>query len=223
MKPAISDREGFAAFVLRMRSLGLTDQRLMSAFEATPRTAFVNGNLGNVAYGDGTLPIECGEFIEGLDLQAQLIKALDLEPGHRVLEIGTGSGFTAAVMARLSGRVLSLERYRTLVELAQQRLQALKIENTFIKHTDGRHGQVHDGPFDRIIVWGAFEAMPRQFVESAVVKRCHGGADRPARRQADDRASFQNRQPLRTAGHDAGAVPAIARGRCRRPLSRARV
>ncbi|PSH68660.1 protein-L-isoaspartate(D-aspartate) O-methyltransferase [Phyllobacterium brassicacearum] len=165
MKPALSDREGFAAFVLRMRSLGLTDQRLMSAFEATPRTAFVNGNLGNVAYGDGTLPIECGEFIEGLDLQAQLIKALDLEPGHRVLEIGTGSGFTAAVMARLSGRVLSLERYRTLVELAQQRLQALKIENTFIKHTDGRHGQVHDGPFDRIIVWGAFEAMPRQFVE----------------------------------------------------------
>ncbi len=165
MKPALSDREGFAAFVLRMRSLGLTDQRLMSAFEATPRTAFVNGNLGNVAYGDGTLPIECGEFIEGLDLQAQLIKALDLEPAHRVLEIGTGTGFTAAVMARLSGRILSLERYRTLVELAQQRLQALKIENTFIKHTDGRHGQVHDGPFDRIVVWGAFEGMPRQFVE----------------------------------------------------------
>ena len=78
----------------------------------------------------GTLPIECGEFIEGLDLQAQLIKTLDLEPTHRVLEIGTGTGFTAAVMARLAGRVLSLERYRTLVELAQQRLQALKIENT---------------------------------------------------------------------------------------------
>lgn len=165
MKPALSDREGFAAFVLRMRSLGVTDQRLMSAFEATPRMAFVNGNLGNVAYGMGMLPIECGEFMEGLDLQAQLIKALDLEPTHRVLEIGTGTGFTAAVMARLAGRVLSLERYRTLADLAQQRLQALKIENAFIKHADGRLGLAHEGPFDRIIVWSAFEDLPRQYVE----------------------------------------------------------
>ncbi len=165
MKPVLSEREGFAAFVLRMRSQGLTDQRLLSAFEATPRMAFVNGNLGNVAYGEGMLPIECGEFMEGLDLQAQLINALDLEPTHRVLEVGTGTGFTSAVMARLSGRVLSLERYQTLVELAQQRLQALKIENTFVKHADGRHGLVNDGPFDRIVIWGAFESMPRQFVD----------------------------------------------------------
>ena len=89
MKVVMSEREGFAAFVLRMQALGLSDQRLISAFEATPRMAFVNGNLGNVAYGAGTLPIECGEFIEALDLQAQLINSLDLEPTHRVLEIGT--------------------------------------------------------------------------------------------------------------------------------------
>ena len=103
MKPALSEREGFAAFVLRMRSLGMTDQRLMTAFEATSRMAFVSGNLGTLAYGDRMLPIECGEFMEGLDLQARLIKALDLEPAHRVLEIGTGTGFTAAIMARLAG------------------------------------------------------------------------------------------------------------------------
>lgn len=161
----MSEREGFAAFVLRMRGLGLNDQRLISAVEATPRMSFVGGNLGNVAYSQGSLPIECGEFIEGLDLQAQLIKALDLEPTHRVLEIGTGSGFTAAVMARLGGRILTLERYRTLVELAHQRLQALKIENCIIKHADGRLGPVHDGPFDRIIVWSAFDSMPRHFVD----------------------------------------------------------
>ncbi|MCE3520163.1 methyltransferase domain-containing protein, partial [Escherichia coli] len=94
-----------------------------------------------------------------------LIKALDLEPAHRVLEIGTGTGFTAAIMARLAGRVLSIERYRTLVELAQQRHQTLKIENIFIKHADGKLGLTHDGPFDRIVVWAAFESMPRQFVE----------------------------------------------------------
>ena len=144
MKPALSEREGFAAFVLRMRSLGMTDQRLMTAFEATSRMAFVSGNLGTLAYGDRMLPIECGEFMEGLDLQARLIKALDLEP---------------------AGRVLSIERYRTLVELAQQRHQTLKIENIFIKHADGKLGLTHDGPFDRIVVWAAFESMPRQFVE----------------------------------------------------------
>jgi protein-L-isoaspartate(D-aspartate) O-methyltransferase len=165
MNIALSEREGFAAFVLRMRGLGLTDQRLIGAFEATPRMSFVSGNLGNVAYSQGMLPIECGEFIEGLDLQAQLIRALELEPTHRVLEIGTGSGFTAAVMARLAGRVLSLDRYKTLVELAQQRIQTLKIENCFVKHADGRHGSVHDGPFDRIIVWSAFDSMPRHFVD----------------------------------------------------------
>jgi protein-L-isoaspartate(D-aspartate) O-methyltransferase len=165
MKAAMSEREGFAAFVLRMRGAGLSDQRLMSALEATPRMSFVSGNHGNAAYNRGILPIECGEFIEGLDLQAQLIKALELEPSHRVLEIGTGSGFTAAVMARLSGRVLSLERYRTLVELARQRLQALKIENCVIKHADGRLALASDGPFDRIIVWSAFDAMPRHFVD----------------------------------------------------------
>ncbi|QND53171.1 protein-L-isoaspartate(D-aspartate) O-methyltransferase [Phyllobacterium sp. 628] len=165
MKPVLSEREGFAAFVLRMRSLGLTDQRFIGAFEATPRMGFVSGNLGTVAYGDRMLPIECGEFMEGLDLQARLIKSLDLEPTHRVLEIGTGTGFTAAIMARLAGRVLSIERYRTLIELAQQRHQALKLENIFIKHADGKLGLTHDGPFDRIIVWAAFESMPRQFVD----------------------------------------------------------
>ncbi|MGH9915057.1 MAG: protein-L-isoaspartate(D-aspartate) O-methyltransferase, partial [Pyrinomonadaceae bacterium] len=72
---------------------------------------------------------------------------------------------TAAIMARLAGRVLSIERYRTLIELAQQRHQALKIENLFIKHADGKLGLTHDGPFDRIIVWAAFESMPRQFVD----------------------------------------------------------
>ncbi|MCO4316399.1 protein-L-isoaspartate(D-aspartate) O-methyltransferase [Phyllobacterium sp. 21LDTY02-6] len=165
MKPSLSEREGFAAFVLRMRSIGLTDQRLIGAFETTPRMSFVNGSLGNVAYGKGSLPIDCGEFIEGIDLQARLIKALELEPTHRVLEIGTGSGFTAAVMSRLAGRVLSLERYRTLVEAAQQRIQALKIENCILKQADGRQGSSHDGPFDRIIVWAAFETLPKPFVD----------------------------------------------------------
>ena len=86
------------------------------------------------------VPIECGEAIEGADLQAAVIAALQLEPGHRVLEIGTGSGFTAAVMARLAARVITVDRYRTLVEQAQQRFEALGITNAFARQADGRNG-----------------------------------------------------------------------------------
>jgi protein-L-isoaspartate(D-aspartate) O-methyltransferase len=108
------------------------------------------------------LPIECGEAIEGVDLQARALAALDIQPGQKVLEIGTGSGFTAALMGRLSGRVLSLERYRTLCDLARQRLEALQLGNVIVRHADGRDGAAADGPFDRIIAWAAYPELPRQ-------------------------------------------------------------
>lgn len=106
------------------------------------------------------LPIECGEAIEGADLQAAVIAALALESGHRVLEIGTGSGFTAAVMARLAGRVVTIDRYRTLVEQARMRFEALGISNVIVRQADGTVG-LNDGPFDRIVVWAAFDGVPR--------------------------------------------------------------
>jgi protein-L-isoaspartate(D-aspartate) O-methyltransferase len=106
------------------------------------------------------LPIECGEAIEGADLQAAVIAALAIEPGNRVLEIGTGSGFTAAVMARLAGRVVSIDRYKTLVEQARQRFEALGIANVVARQFDGASG-LNEGPFDRIVVWAAFDSPPR--------------------------------------------------------------
>jgi protein-L-isoaspartate(D-aspartate) O-methyltransferase len=93
-----------------------------------------------------------------------VLAALKLEPGHRVLEIGTGSGFTAAVMSSLSGRVTTVERYRKLCDHALQQFVSLKRENIMVKHADGRHG-MPGGPFDRIILWLACEEVPRHFVE----------------------------------------------------------
>ncbi|MGH6762925.1 MAG: protein-L-isoaspartate(D-aspartate) O-methyltransferase [Phyllobacterium sp.] len=165
MNHQITEREALAAFLLRQRARGVVDQRLLGAFESVPRRAFVDGLWANAAYGSRTLPIDCGEFIEGLDLQAEVIATLGLEGAHRVLEVGTGSGYTAAVMSRLAARVHSVDRYQTLIDQAKQRYEMLKIENVFLKKADGRHGLAGEGPFDRVVVWASFESMPRQFVD----------------------------------------------------------
>ena len=161
MIAGFDEREGFAAFLLRLRGKGAVPKPLIAAFEATPRPAFISGQFHSIAWTDRMLPIECGEAMEGADLQAAVITALNIEPGHRVLEIGTGSGFTAAVMARLAARVVTVDRYKTLIELAKQRFEALGITNAFARHADGSNGLVNEGPFDRIIVWAAFDALPR--------------------------------------------------------------
>ncbi|MBA8838562.1 MULTISPECIES: protein-L-isoaspartate(D-aspartate) O-methyltransferase [unclassified Ochrobactrum] len=163
-RPRLSDREGFASFVLRMRARGIDDPRLFAAIEATPRQSFLASAWSHLAYSTRTAPLDCGEYIEGIDDQARVLAALKLEPGHRVLEIGTGSGFTAAVMSSLSGRVTTVERYRKLCDHALQQFVSLKRENIMVKHADGRHG-MPGGPFDRIILWLACEEVPRHFVE----------------------------------------------------------
>ncbi|BCH25236.1 protein-L-isoaspartate(D-aspartate) O-methyltransferase [Mesorhizobium sp. L-8-3] len=159
------DREGFAAFLLRLRGNGIVTKDLVAAFEATPRRAFIPGQWQSLSWSDRMIPIECGEAIEGADLQAAVLLALDLQPGVRVLEIGTGTGFTAAVMARLAARVVTVERYKTLTELARQRFENIGLTNAFIRLADGGNGLPGEGPFDRIVVWTAFDSLPRPFVD----------------------------------------------------------
>lgn len=166
---AVDDREGFAAFMLRLRGNGVATRELVAALEATPRKAFVPGQWQSIAWSDRMIPIACGETIEGADLQAAILRALDLQPGSRVLEIGTGSGYTAAVMSRLSGRVVTVERYKTLVAQARARLEALGIQNVQVRHADGGIGLPSEGPFDRIVVWAAFESLPRAFADQLAV------------------------------------------------------
>jgi protein-L-isoaspartate(D-aspartate) O-methyltransferase len=159
------DREGFAAFMLRLRGRGGVPNSVIAAFEATPRAPFLAGHFHNLAWSDRTLPIECGEAIEGADLQAQMISALAFEPGNRVLEIGTGSGYTAAVISRLAGRVTTIDRYKTLVDQAKQRFEQFGIQNVIARQADGANGLASEGPFDRIVVWAAFDSHPRIFVD----------------------------------------------------------
>jgi protein-L-isoaspartate(D-aspartate) O-methyltransferase len=157
----VDDREGFAAFLLRLRGKGTVPKALIAAIEATPRRGFVSAPFSAIAWSDRMLPIECGEAIEGADIQAAIIAAMAVEPGHRVLEIGTGSGYSAAVLSRLVARVVTVERYKTLVEQARQRFEALGITNVIVRHADGSNGLPNEGPFDRIVVWAAFESLPR--------------------------------------------------------------
>ncbi|MEO9337049.1 protein-L-isoaspartate(D-aspartate) O-methyltransferase [Mesorhizobium sp. SB112] len=159
------DREGFAAFMLRLRGRGIVPKDLIEAFEATPRRAFLPAQWQSLAWSDRMLPIECGEAIEGTDLQAAIIAALGIESGHRVLEIGTGSGYTAAVMGRLAARVVTIERFKTLTDQAKQRFEALGITNVFARQADGSNGLASEGPFDRIVVWASFDSLPRGFVD----------------------------------------------------------
>ncbi|AGB46121.1 protein-L-isoaspartate(D-aspartate) O-methyltransferase [Mesorhizobium sp. CO1-1-7] len=157
----IDDREGFAAFLLRLRGRGTVPKALIAAFEATPRRGFLAAQYHQIAWSDRMLPIECGEAIEGADLQAAVIAALAIETGNRVLEIGTGSGYTSAVMSRLAARIVTVDRYKTLVEQARQRFEALGIGNAIVRQADGSNGLPNEGPFDRIVAWAAFDSLPR--------------------------------------------------------------
>lgn len=164
MSVADAEREGFAAFMLRMRARGITSNELFSAVENTPRGGFVPAEWRDRVWANRTVPIECGETIEPCDIQAIVTDALELGPGKRVLEIGTGSGYTGAVMSRLAERVLTIDRYKTLVEQANQRFETLGLTNVIARQADGMDG-VAEGPFDRIVVWAAFEELPRRFVD----------------------------------------------------------
>ena len=165
MNARLAEKEGFAGLFLRLRAEGLADKALLTALEQTPRTLFFSAAYSDAAYQDRLVPIDCGSFAESADLVARLIMAAAIEPGHRVLDLGTGSGFLAAVAARLAERVVTVDRYKTLVQLAQQRFGHLGLGNVVSRQADGLKGMNGEGSFDRIVATCAFDGMPRQFVD----------------------------------------------------------
>jgi protein-L-isoaspartate(D-aspartate) O-methyltransferase len=166
------EKEGFAALVLRLRAEGISDLDLLTAVEQTPRSQFVPAPLAEEAYSSRTIPIDCGAFMEGADLAVRLLHRLQVKPGHRVLEIGTGSGFMAAVMGRIAERVMTVERYRTLTTAASARMDALGLRNVIIRHADGSNGLPGEGTFDRILATAAFTTLPRFYADQLT----HGGS-----------------------------------------------
>ncbi len=157
---AEGDRDAIAGFLLRLRRLGIADHRLAQAFEAVPRRLFVPHDVRSAAYVERPLPIECGQTISAPEIVGMMTAALDVRPADRVLEIGTGSGYQTAVLARLARRVFSIDRFRTLVEAAEMRFRTLKLDNVTTLVGDGHLGWPGEGPFDRVIVTAAAERVP---------------------------------------------------------------
>ncbi|PDT02429.1 protein-L-isoaspartate(D-aspartate) O-methyltransferase [Rhizobium chutanense] len=168
MTARLAEKEGFAALVLRLRAAGISDLDLLTAVEQTQRSLFVPPQFADDAYSSRTIPIECGSFLEGVDFVVRILHHLKVKPGQRVLEIGTGSGFTAAVIGRMAERVLSIDRYKTLTSAAQKRMESLGLRNVIVRHADGSAGMQGEGTFDRILVTAAFNAMPRFYTDQLV-------------------------------------------------------
>ncbi len=147
-------------FILGLRSKGITDARVLKAMESIPREAFLEGTFQPRAYADTPLPIDCGQTISQPSVVAQMTQALDITPRCKVLEIGTGSGYQAAILAKLTRRVYTVERHRPLARIAAKRLAALDLGNVTVITGDGSLGLPEQSPFDRILLTAASEDPP---------------------------------------------------------------
>ena len=147
-------------FLFALRSKGVTDTRVLSAMEKIDRGLFVRGLFAERAYEDMPLPIACGQTISQPSVVGLMTQALDLSPRHKVLEVGTGSGYQAAVLSHLARRVYTVERHKTLVSEAKSLFEALDYSNIIPILSDGSRGLPDQAPFDRIIVTAAAEDPP---------------------------------------------------------------
>jgi protein-L-isoaspartate(D-aspartate) O-methyltransferase len=158
---AVSDR---IRLLMKLRNCGIHDGAVLSAMEAIPRELFVEDVFREHAYDDTALPIALGQTISQPTIVAKMTVALGLQPRMRVLEIGTGSGYQAAILAKLARRVYTIERHRDLLASAEQRFLQLRLTNIVTKRGDGSKGWKEAAPFDRIIVTAAAVDIPTQLV-----------------------------------------------------------
>jgi len=155
-------------FQLTLRRRGISDQAVLRAMEEVPREAFVAAVDRGHAYRDSALGISCGQTISQPFVVAYMTEQLQLKKEHKVLEIGTGSGYQAAVLSRLCRHVLTIERYRTLADEARARLEKLDYHNIEVMYGDGFDVPAGAGDFDRIIVTAAMEQIPDKLLERLV-------------------------------------------------------
>ena len=147
-------------FLFALRSRGVTDSRVLTAMEEIDRGLFIRGLFSERAYEDIPLPIACGQTISQPSVVGLMTQALDPDPRDKVLEIGTGSGYQAAVLSKLVRRVYTVDRHRRLVREARAVFEALDLGNITTMTADGSHGLPDQAPFDRIIVTAAAEDPP---------------------------------------------------------------
>lgn len=157
--------EARAGLILNLRQLGVTDPDILRAFETVPHERFVPDDYAEYAYRDSSLPIECGQSITAPGILAQLLVQLAPQGSNKVLEVGTGSGYSAALLARMARRVFTIEKYRTLASRAQARWQAEAMTNIVGLHEDGLLGLEQQAPFERILLTGSVSAVPEDLME----------------------------------------------------------
>ena len=147
-------------FLYALRSKGVTDKRVLAAMESIDRGPFVRGLFADRAYEDMPLPIACGQTISQPSVVALMTQALQVSPRDKVLEVGTGSGYQAAILSKLARRVYTLDRHRRLVREAREIFDTLDLNNITALTSDGSFGLLEQAPFDRIIVTAAAEDPP---------------------------------------------------------------
>ena len=152
--------ESKALLMLKLRQSGVSNPEILNSIETIDRSCFVSKSFTNRSLEDIALPIECGQTISQPSLVAFMTQQLEIPYRSKVLEIGTGSGYQTAILARLSSRVYSIERYKKLVDIAKIRLANLNISNVIILLQDGFFGYSPQAPFDRIILTAAVEEIP---------------------------------------------------------------
>lgn len=156
----MQDAEAKMQFLFALRSRGVMDKRVLEAMERIDRGAFVKGLFAERAYEDMPLPISCGQTISQPSVVGLMTQALQVEPRHKVLEIGTGSGYQAAILSQLARRVYTLDRHKRLVSEAQEVFDALDLSNITALAGDGTRGLPEQAPFDRILITAAAEDPP---------------------------------------------------------------
>lgn len=162
----MTEPEKVAKLILELRSAGITDTRVLGAIERVPREFFVPPAFRERAYENVALPIGHGQTISQPYIVALMTEALEVSERHIVLEIGTGSGYQAAVLGRLARRVFTLERHRAMVRTAEERFKHSRLSNITCRFGDGTKGWPEQNAFDRIIVTAAASSIPDALLAS---------------------------------------------------------
>jgi protein-L-isoaspartate(D-aspartate) O-methyltransferase len=149
----------------QIESRGIREPTILEAFRSVPREEFLADEYRDLAYGDHPIPIEAGQTISQPYIVALMIHAAEIKCGDRVLEVGAGSGYAAAVMSRIAGEVIAMERQTELVAVAQERMQRLGYDNVRIVEGDGTRGWPGEAPYEAILAAASGSPVPPAWVE----------------------------------------------------------
>lgn len=165
-----AEREAMVEQQLKRR--GITERAILDAFLEVPREAFVSPEYAHLAHGDHPLPIEAGQTISQPYIVGLMIQAAGIAPGEKVLEVGAGSGYAAAVIGRIAAKVIAIERQHDLVEVARERLARLGYDNVTILEGDGTKGCAEEAPFDAILAAASGSHVPKPLLDQLADGGC---------------------------------------------------